>query len=60
MDKDALDRYITGNYGEDQFKNDYYHLCPYHQDSLSWDSCSDDFEECEVELARKEVNDGTK
>lgn len=27
-------------------------LCPYHQDSLTWDDCTDGFEGCEVEKAR--------
>ena len=27
-------------------------LCPYHEDSLGWDACSEDFEGCEVELAK--------
>lgn len=28
-------------------------LCPYHQDSLGWDACTDGFNGCEVNQARK-------
>lgn len=27
-------------------------LCPYHQDNLGWDDCSEGFEGCEIEKAR--------
>jgi hypothetical protein len=33
-----------------------FHLCSYHADSLTWDACSDDFDGCEVELARQQAN----
>ncbi len=28
-------------------------LCPYHQDSLGWDTCSEEFQGCQVKQARK-------
>jgi hypothetical protein len=38
---------------EDEFK-----LCPYHQDGLGWDTCSEDYEgECEVEKAREAAHE---
>ena len=30
-------------------------LCPYHQDNLEWDTCSEGFEGCEVEEVRRNV-----
>jgi DNA-directed RNA polymerase subunit RPC12/RpoP len=39
-------------------------LCPYHEDSLDWDNCTEGFEGCQVEEVRKaqfgeeETNDG--
>lgn len=29
-------------------------LCAYHRDSLGWDACSEDFDGCEVEAARRD------
>lgn len=30
-------------------------LCPYHEDSLSWDECTEGFEGCQVKEAREEA-----
>lgn len=32
-----------------------YRLCAYHDDSLGWDECSDGFEGCRVEEARRSI-----
>jgi hypothetical protein len=34
-------------------------MCPHHQDSLGWDSCSEGFAGCEVEQARKRRPEAT-
>ena len=28
-------------------------LCPYHQDSLGWDDCTDGFENCQIEKLKE-------
>ena len=38
LDKGALDRYITGNYGEDQFKP-HHNGCPAHEDAALLSDC---------------------
>ena len=29
-------------------------LCPYHQDSLDWDACTEDFEGCDVQTVKED------
>ena len=37
-----------------------YRLCPYHQASLTWDGCSDNFKGCQVNEAREYVANPNK
>ena len=49
IDNDALDRYITGNYGEDQFKGPYYcTIC-----GVNEVDAEDGFDTCEECLSKQ-------
>ncbi len=41
-ERNALDRYITGNYGEDQFRHPHTHICPgYGHEEECGEDCDD-------------------